>query len=103
MGRKDVVVANIQENNRERFLQEVDKALGSNDYDIVSISAGFDRHVRDWGGTLTTEDYSTIGRNVQDYAQAKCEGRYYAVLEGGYNTGVLGENALALCKGMEPL
>jgi acetoin utilization deacetylase AcuC-like enzyme len=101
-GRKDVVVANIQENNRERFLQEVDKALGSNDYDIIAISAGFDRHVNDWGGTLTTEDYFTIGRNVQDYARTKCQGRYYAVLEGGYNTGVLGENALALCRGMEP-
>ncbi|MBM4325932.1 MAG: histone deacetylase family protein [Deltaproteobacteria bacterium] len=102
MGRKEVVVANIQENDRGRFLQEVDRALGSNDYDIIAISAGFDRHARDWGGTLTTEDYFTIGRNVQDYARAKCEGRRYAVLEGGYNIGVLGENALALCKGMEP-
>ena len=65
------------------------------------ISAGFDRHQQDWGGTLTTEDYFTIGRNVRGYACTKCDGRYYAVLEGGYNTAVLGENALALCRGME--
>ncbi len=102
MGRPQVTVANIQDNDRERFLRNVDLALSSNEYDIIAISAGFDRHIHDWGGTLTTEDYFTIGRNVRDYAAARCEGRYFAVLEGGYNTSVLGENALALCKGMDP-
>ena len=79
-GRKDVVVANIQENYREMFLKNVDQALSSTDYDIIAISAGFDRHVEDWGGTLTTEDYFTIGRAVRDYAVSKCDGRYFAVL-----------------------
>jgi acetoin utilization deacetylase AcuC-like enzyme len=101
MDRKDVVVANVQDSNREMFLQNVDRALGSHDYDIVAISAGFDRHRQDWGGTLTTEDYFTIGRSVHDYAEAKCQGRSFAVLEGGYNTDVLGENALALCRGLD--
>jgi acetoin utilization deacetylase AcuC-like enzyme len=101
-GRRDVVVANIQENSREKFLRNVEHALSSNEYDIIAISAGFDRHVQDWGGTLTTEDYFTIGRNVRDHATARCDGKYFAVLEGGYNTNVLGENALALCKGMDP-
>ena len=100
-GRKGVVVANIQDDTRESFRKNVELALSSNEYDIIAISAGFDRHQQDWGGTLTTEDYFTIGRNVRDYALAKCDGRYYAVLEGGYNTAVLGENALALCRGME--
>jgi acetoin utilization deacetylase AcuC-like enzyme len=100
--RKNVVVANIQESSRDRFLKEVDRALASNDYDIIAVSAGFDRHQQDWGGTLTTDDYFTIGRNVRDYAISKCEGKYYAVLEGGYNVALLGENALALCRGMEP-
>ncbi len=100
-GRKDVVVANIQENYREMFLKNVDRALSSTDYDIIAISAGFDRHVEDWGGTLTTGDYFTIGRAVRDYAVSKCDGRYFAVLEGGYNIDVLGENALALCQGMD--
>ncbi|MFC1833422.1 histone deacetylase family protein [Thermodesulfobacteriota bacterium] len=102
-GSKNVEVANIQQNDREIFLHDVDRALSSTEYDVIAISAGFDRHVEDWGGTLTTEDYYVIGRNVRDFARSKCEGRYYAVLEGGYNTSVLGENALALCRGMDPL
>jgi len=101
-GRRDVVVANIQDNHREAFLENVQRALSRNSYDIIAISAGFDRHQQDWGGTLTTEDYFTIGRNVRDHARAQCDGRYFAVLEGGYNTNVLGENALALCRGMDP-
>jgi acetoin utilization deacetylase AcuC-like enzyme len=103
MGRREVTVANIQEETREEFLEKVERALSLNEYDIVAISAGFDRHVQDWGGTLTTEDYFTIGTRVREYAEARCEGRYYAVLEGGYNTSVLGENALALCRGMAPV
>lgn len=99
--KRNVVVANIQENSRERFLHEVDRALAAGGYDMIAVSAGFDRHQQDWGGTLTTEDYFTIGRNVRDYAQSHCDGRYYAALEGGYNCELLGENALALCKGMD--
>lgn len=99
-GRPDVVVANIQDSERESFLANVDQALAINDYDIVAISAGFDRHIQDWGGTLTTEDYYTIGASVKAYAHEKCGGRYFGVLEGGYNTEVLGINALAFCKGL---
>lgn len=100
-GRKEVVVANIQDDHRGLFLENVDRALVSNEYDIIAISAGFDRHRQDWGGTLTTEDYFTIGRSVRDYALSRCAGQYFAVLEGGYNIDVLGENALALCRGMD--
>jgi acetoin utilization deacetylase AcuC-like enzyme len=99
--REGVVVANIQDDVREMFLQNAEKALSSNEYDIIAISAGFDRHKQDWGGTLTTEDYFTIGRRVRDHAMSRCGGQYYALLEGGYNTAVLGENALALCRGMD--
>lgn len=100
--RPDVIVENIQEDDRQRFLSAADKALSKNTYDIIAVSAGFDRHRQDWGATLTTEDYFTIGRSVRDMAMAQCGGRYFAVLEGGYNTSVLGENALALCRGMDP-
>jgi acetoin utilization deacetylase AcuC-like enzyme len=72
--RKDVVVANIQDNVREMFLENVERALSSNEYDIVGISAGFDRHQQDWGGTLTTEDYFAIGRSVRDHAISRCTG-----------------------------
>ena len=100
--RPDVAVANIQDNNRERFLENVERALSANEYDIIAISAGFDRHEADWGRTLTTQDYFTIGRSVRDHALAQCDGKYFAVLEGGYNIEVLGANALALCRGMDP-
>jgi acetoin utilization deacetylase AcuC-like enzyme len=98
-GKPQVTVANIQENDRVKFLAQVDKALAENDYDIIAVSAGFDRHVQDWGGTLTTEDYYTIGKSVRDYSE-KCSNRYFGALEGGYNIDVIGKNALALCKGM---
>lgn len=101
-GRRDVVVANIQDDNRERFLENVERTLSTNEYDIIAISAGFDRHQEDWGGTLTTQDYFTIGRSVRDHARAQCGGKYFAVLEGGYNVEVLGANALALCRGLDP-
>jgi acetoin utilization deacetylase AcuC-like enzyme len=100
-GRREVVVANIQDNDRERFLENVDRALNSNEYDIIAISAGFDRHKEDWGRTLMTQDYFVIGRSVRDHARARCGGKYFAVLEGGYNIAVLGDSALALCQGME--
>ncbi len=99
--RREVTVANIQDDDRSNFLKNVDRALSRNDFDIVAISAGFDRHRQDWGGTLTTEDYYTIGKNVRDYCVEQCEGRFFAVLEGGYNTAVLGQNTLALCRGMD--
>ncbi|MGC8905967.1 MAG: histone deacetylase family protein [Desulfomonilaceae bacterium] len=100
-GRRDVAVVNIQDSDRENFLANVDRALASREYDIVAVSAGFDRHRQDWGGTLTTEDYYSIGFSVKSYSQAKCGGRCFAVLEGGYNIDVLGDNALALCNGLD--
>ncbi len=67
----------------------------------IAISAGFDRHVEDWGGTLTTEDYF--------HHRSSCEGlcavqMRRALLRGPgrrVNTNVLGEKALALCQGMD--
>jgi acetoin utilization deacetylase AcuC-like enzyme len=81
-------------------MEEVDRALALHDYDIIGVSAGFDRHVEDWGATLTTEDYFEIGKSVRAYSLEQCDGRRFAVLEGGYNVDVLPANALALCRGM---
>lgn len=69
-------------------------------YEILAVSAGFDRHEKDWGGTLQTKDYEEIGKMVRDCAERECNGRRYAVLEGGYNHQVLGKNVKALLKGM---
>ncbi|MDW8045201.1 MAG: histone deacetylase family protein [Nitrososphaerota archaeon] len=74
---------------------------GKRGYDIIAVSAGFDRHIDDWGGMWRTEDYEEIGRLIKLYAKKECKGRRFAILEGGYNLQVLGKNVKALLKGME--
>jgi acetoin utilization deacetylase AcuC-like enzyme len=70
-------------------------------YDLLAVSAGFDRHVDDWGGFLETEDYRKIGALVKDYSKKICQGRRFGVLEGGYNHDVLGRNVRAFLEGMK--
>jgi len=88
--------------NRQAFLDEVSRFLAARKerVDIVAVSAGFDRHEQDWGGMLKTEDYSAIGEMIKGFAESKCGGRRFAVLEGGYNHSVLGKNVRALLEGM---
>lgn len=69
------------------------------DCDLVAVSAGFDMHKKDWGLLLSTEDYTTIGKMISSYARRVCKGRFFAVLEGGYNHQVLGKNVKALIEG----
>ena len=59
-------------------------------FDVLAVSAGFDRAVADWGGTLTDEDYEQIGKLLKEFSQVKSRGRRFAVLEGGYNHSTLG-------------
>jgi acetoin utilization deacetylase AcuC-like enzyme len=88
--------------NREIFNSRIKKYFSDEqEYDIVAVSAGFDRHVDDWGGELTTEDYRTIGTIVTGAAKKVCHGRRFAVLEGGYNHSVLGKNVKAFIEGFE--
>ena len=70
-------------------------------YDILAISAGFDRHENDWGRLLKTQDYQKIGELVKAYSLRNCGGRRYGVLEGGYNHEVLGDNVKALLEGLK--
>jgi acetoin utilization deacetylase AcuC-like enzyme len=49
---------------------------------------------------LTTEDYREMGRLVRE-ASLKNGGGCFAILEGGYNHQVLGDNVLAFIEGME--
>ncbi len=69
--------------------------------DLVAISAGFDRHVEDWGNMLRTEDYKYIGREVKRMTDRLCPNKVFAVLEGGYNHNVLGNNIRNFCEGLE--
>ncbi len=88
--------------NREVFMSRISKKLSDeSDYDILAVSAGFDRHVDDWGGQLTTKDYNAIGTLVRDASAKICKGRRFAVLEGGYNHSVLGKNVRSFLEGFE--
>jgi len=87
--------------SREAFIQQITRKLNEEkDYSVLAVSAGFDRHIEDWGGLLNTDDYRTIGRLVKEAAERNCKGRRFAVLEGGYNHSVLGENVRAFVEGM---
>jgi len=101
MGSPEVVYFHPESSDRGEFVEKVQRRLEKAEgFDILSVSAGFDRHVEDWGGLLTTEDYWTIGSLVKSYSQKFCRGRRFAVLEGGYNHAVLGQNVRAFLKGM---
>jgi len=95
------VVVNIQEEERNSFLQRVKEALKSAlPYDLVAISAGFDRYRLDWGGTLEIDDYRIIGEMVAEKSLAACQGRRFALLEGGYYLPDLGKNVRSLLDGL---
>ena len=93
-GESWVDILNPQAKSRAAYYQEVEEKLSGISADIIGISAGFDYHVDDWGGLLTTDDYETIGRLVRQAAR-RCGGGCFAILEGGYNHAVLGKNVAA--------
>ncbi len=100
-GSKEASYLHPEGASREGFLkalrQSLEKAKG---YDILAISAGLDRHEKDWGGLLQTDDYFTLGQWAKEFSQEHCEGRRFAVLEGGYNHAVLGENVRRFLQGL---
>jgi acetoin utilization deacetylase AcuC-like enzyme len=94
-----VRVFNPDATERETYQKKVAGELEQCRADLIGISAGFDYHRRDWGGLLTTGDYTLFGRMVRSAAKRN-RGGCFAILEGGYNHDVLGQNVLALIKGM---
>lgn len=97
----EVSILNISTQNREKYLKEVSFGLSDFEFDIVGVSSGFDYYEKDWGGVLTTEDYRTIGELVKEAALDKCEGRRFALLEGGYYLPDLGKNVRAFLEGLK--
>ena len=95
-----VETVNPAKNNQSRYIEEVKDVLAGVQADIIGVSAGFDNHKEDWGGLLSTEDYFSIGRMVKKAALSRNAG-FFAILEGGYNHSVLGQNVCALMNGME--
>jgi acetoin utilization deacetylase AcuC-like enzyme len=98
-GKDYVRVHNVSAPHRDHYLDEVREAMKHCDVDLIGISAGFDNHEEDWGGTLKTEDYKTIGEMARQ-AALRSGGGCFGVLEGGYNHNVLGKNVLALIHGL---
>ncbi len=96
LGRKNVTYQHM--GDMDELPRELERAGNP---ELIAISAGFDRHVLDWGGYLSTQDYHEIGRQVGGLAEHACPGRVFAVLEGGYNHQVLGDNIQALLEGLE--
>jgi acetoin utilization deacetylase AcuC-like enzyme len=94
-----VEVINLEAQDRRRYLADAEEAMARCTADVIGISAGFDNHLQDWGGLLHTEDYTLLGTLVRDAARRN-GGGCFAILEGGYNHDVLGENVLALIEGM---
>ncbi len=74
--------------DRTGYLDQVERAVAITDFDLVAVSAGFDTYIEDWGGLLTLSDYREIGRIVREGAEEKCEGRRFAILEGGYHSDI---------------
>lgn len=69
--------------------------------DLIAVSAGFDKHKHDWGFIYSTEDFFTMGSMISNHARKYCSGRFFAVLEGGYNHHVLGKNVKAMLQGFD--
>jgi acetoin utilization deacetylase AcuC-like enzyme len=84
----------------EEYVKSVENRLFSEKVDIIGVSAGFDNHVEDWGGLLSTADYKKMGTMVRE-ASHRNGGGCFAILEGGYNHSVLGQNVKAFIEGME--
>jgi acetoin utilization deacetylase AcuC-like enzyme len=98
---KEVSYFHPEGTNREVFLKDVERSLQTErPYEMIAVSAGFDRHEEDWGGLLKTEDYLTIGKWVKEQSVNRCQGRRFGVLEGGYNHSVLGRNVKSFLQGL---
>jgi len=98
---KNITIHNPDGRGDARYLADAKSALdGSPDVDIIVASAGFDQYIDDWGSNLSTSAFHELGRLMYEFAKERCNGRRYALLEGGYNYGDLGKNILAFCEGL---
>ncbi|MBN2154731.1 MAG: histone deacetylase family protein [Candidatus Lokiarchaeota archaeon] len=99
-GYRDVYILNPYSHDEIKYVREIEeKLLSLKNVDIFICSAGFDNAQGDWGGVLSTESYHKIGMLLKKYSQKLCEGRRYALLEGGYNYSLMPTNFDGFCKG----
>ena len=95
-------IYNPDANSEDKFLDRIQNGLNNaKDCDIIVASAGFDQGKDDWGQLLSVEGYTKIGKIMKEFALEKCEGRRYALLEGGYNPTNMAENIIGFLQGFE--
>ncbi len=98
---ENVIFVNMVCQERQKYLAELKERLEkAKNYDIIGVSAGFDTYEKDWGRSLKTEDYNTIGSMIKETAKSR-KGRRFALLEGGYYLPHLGKNVKSFLKGLE--
>lgn len=97
-----VKILNPYSSGRTGYLKEVKAYMQDlHDIDIFVVSAGFDQGIEDWGHLLYPEDYYELGSLMKKYSEKLCEGKRYALLEGGYNHSVLPKNVDSFCQGLK--
>lgn len=97
-----ILVRNIEAVEREEYLERAQSILQViRKTDLLAVSIGFDTYERDLGGLLKTEDYTLLGAWLRQASERLCDGRRFALLEGGYYLPDLGKNVLAFCEGFE--
>ncbi len=97
-----VKILNPFSSDRTEYLKEVESYMQDlKDVDLFVASAGFDQGIEDWGHLLYPEDYLELGNLMKIYSEKLCNGRRYALLEGGYNHKVLPKNTASFCKGFQ--
>lgn len=99
-GNHSVIYRHITGVDNVSFINDLKNFLRKIKVDLVAVSAGFDRHIKDWGGLLSTKDYGEIGTILGAFAREQCGGRLFAALEGGYNPVSLGESIVAFLDGI---
>ncbi len=97
-----VKILNTNSSGRTGYIKEVQNYMEElYNIDIFVASAGFDQGIEDWGHLLYPEDYEELGKLMKVYSETLCNGRRYALLEGGYNHGVLPKNVNSFCQGFK--
>jgi acetoin utilization deacetylase AcuC-like enzyme len=103
--RKDdfkVKILNPSAHDNIVYIREVEDYMEDlKDIDIFVASAGFDQGIQDWGNLLYPNDYTKLGELMREYSELLCQGRRYALLEGGYNHSQLSINVDAFCQGFK--
>jgi acetoin utilization deacetylase AcuC-like enzyme len=81
----------------ELFDQVIVPAAAAFQPQLVLVSAGFDAHARDplGGMRLTERGFGDLARRVVAIADEQAEGRFVAVLEGGYDPTALAASVVA--------